>query len=496
VRQTPSLVEVAFKQTGMSNGQLDFDVHYVLIEGVSGFYAFAVLERDAGPAWALEQARSVFRNNPDVFHYLIADDQRQGIQPTPAELSQARASGGILSPKEATRMPDGSVNDKYLFSDFMGEQQVHGWAGRDFGLWSIAASHEYQNGGHTTQELTVHQTETTPVILNTFLAAHYGSGILTLDANEPWEKLFGPFLLYVNTGNTEAEQWADAKAQAQLETTRWPYVWMDHPLYPIRRSTVRGQIKLTDHTSPQHAWIILSAPEEPNVTPHWQQQGKGYQFYARADTQGVFEIPHVRTGDYSLVAFVTGVPEEFRMDNVHVATSESVDLGTLDWIPQKHGRYLWQIGTFDRTAGEYKYGDRFHDGLSWGMYLNYAHDFPNDIDYVIGQSRERDHWNYTQMAVDLGNGTYHLPTWTVHFGLDHWSPGEAMLTIGIAASRNAALQVTVNGTQIEVDTHILAGSACVRNSIQGTYQLKRITFDAALLRNGTNTLGFKQTHAR
>ena len=39
VRQTPNLVEVAFKQSNMSNGQLDFDVHYVLTEGVSGFYA-------------------------------------------------------------------------------------------------------------------------------------------------------------------------------------------------------------------------------------------------------------------------------------------------------------------------------------------------------------------------------------------------------------------------------------------------------------------------
>ena len=244
---------------------------------------------------------------------------------------------------------------------------------------------------------------------------------------------------------------------------------MDHPLYPIERSVVRGQINLTDHTSPEHAWVVLSAPEEPDVTPHWQQQSKGYQFYARADAQGLFEIPHVRAGDYSLYAFVAGVPEEFRMDNVHVTPSAPVDLGVLDWTPRTHGRRLWQIGTFDRTAGEYKYGDRFHDGESWGMYLNYTQDFPHDIDYVIGQSQERDHWNYTQMAVDLGNGAYHLPTWTVRFDLDHWSPGQAVLTIGIAASRNAALQVKVNGTEIEYDAGIFAGAACVRHSIQGTF---------------------------
>jgi len=38
--------------------------------------------------------------------------------------------------------------------------------------------------------------------------------------------------------------------------------------------------------------------------------------------------------------------------------------------------------------------------------------------------------------------------------------------------------------------------ACVGHSIQGTYQLKRITFDAALLRNGANVLALKQTRAR
>lgn len=489
-------VEVSFKHSGMQDGNLNYDVHYVLRRGDSGFYAFAILSSIDRPAWTLVQARCVVRNNPSLFHYMVVDDQRQKVPPTPAELAAARASGGILSPKEATRLPDGSVNDKYLYSNYVGEHHVHGWAGTNYGMWMIIPSNEFQNGGPTSQELTVHQTETTPVILETYQGAHYGSGVLNFTDNETWEKIYGPFFVYVNEGATEAEQWADAKAKAKFEKDHWPYQWMNHRLYPIERGTVGGVLNITDGTSPDNAWVILSQPEIPGVFPNWQSQCKNYQFYARADANGVFEIEDVRQGIYSLYSFVDDIPEEYCESRVQVLANEITDLGSINWQPAKHGRKVWQIGTFDRTAGEYKHGEKFHDGHSWGMWLDYPTDFPNDVSFIIGMSNERHDWNYTQMAVDLGNGQYHLPVWNVHFDLDVIPKGQATLSVGIAASRNGALEVKVNGVQVEYDTNITAGSACVRNSIQGTYQLKLITFNTSLLREGTNTISFKQFRGR
>ncbi len=495
VRQQDDLIEVAFKQSDMAGGELSFDVHYVLTNDLQGFYVYTILSHAAGRAWSLEQARGVVRNNPDLFYMMIADDQRQVIPPTPQELDEARENGGILSPDEATLLPDGTVHDKYLMSDFMGEHHVHGWVGDGYGLWMISPSNEHQNGGPTSQELTVHQTETTPVILRNLQGSHYGSGIMNLDEGESWSKLYGPFLLYINKLETPAEQWSDAKARTELEKSQWPYHWMAHPLYPLQRGTVQGQLVLADGTSPENAMVLLAQPEDGN-TPHWQQQGRGYQFFDRADANGTFVIEHVRPGPYSLFAFVTGVPEEFNLNGIVVEANEVLDLNEVTWTPESHGRIAWQLGTFDRSAGEYKYGNLFHDGHSWGKWLNYPTDFPDDIRFVIGQSQERTDWNYVQMAYELEDGSFHKPYWDIEFELGEVPEGVAVLTIGLAAQRKGALEVQINGTTIHTDPDLQAGAACVRNSIQGTYQLKRLSFSTSLLHSGTNTVTLGQYRGR
>ncbi len=492
VTNTDDQVEIAFQAIGMLGGVLDYEVHYILRRGVSGFYAFAVLSTSSPAEWDLDQARCVVRNSPAVFNRMVVDDNRQKVAPTPQELALARANGGILSPSEATRMPDGTVDDKYLFADYVSEHYVHGWCGDGYGMWMITPSSEFYNGGPTHQELTVHQTTTTPVILNDFQGSHYGGGQAEFQTGERWSKIYGPFFLYVNEGDTPEEQWDDAKAAASLERQKWPYQWLDRPDYPLDRGNLVGKLKLTDGTNPTGAWVILASPENLPEIPNWQKQCKGYQFYARADEQGNFKIEQVRPGTYSLYAFVNGIPEEYRLDDVVITAGQTADLGILNWSPQKFGRRLWQIGRFDRTAGEYKYGDRFHDGTSWGMWNNYLTDFPADVDIWIGRSCERDDWNYTQMACQRENGSWHLPVWVVHFDIETIPVGQAMLTVAIAAQRQGALEIRVNGIRIEYDTSLDAGSACVRDSIQGAYELKRLKFNTTYLRQGINTISFKQ----
>ena len=491
ISQSDDQIEVSFKHSGMINGYLDYDVHYILRRGESGFYAFAIMTNATQLPWRLEQARCVVRNSPDIFYKMIVDEQRQFIPPTPQELAEARANGGILQPSEATLLPDGSVHDKYLYSDYCGEHFVHGWTGNGYGMWMIMPNMEYQNGGPTTQELTVHQTETTPVILNTFQGAHYGSGQLYFSGQESWEKIYGPFYVYVNEGENSDDLWIDAKTKTEIEKQHWPYQWMSNTNFPTQRGSVQGALNITDGTSPENAWVVLAQPETADSIPNWQQQGKSYQFYGRVDSSGHFEIPHVRAGTYSLYAFVNGVPEEYRQDGVRVELDKTTDLGTIQWIPQRSGRKVWQIGHFDRNAGEYKHGEKFHDGTSWGMWYDYPTEFPDDVHFTIGSSIERFDWNYTQMTYTKPDGTAHLPVWHIYFDLDSIPVGQAVLSVGIAASRKGGIDVGVNGTQVEYDTLLEAGSACVRNSIQGTYQLKRIAFDSSILQPGVNMISIK-----
>lgn len=42
---------------------------------------------------------------------------------------------------------------------------------------------------------------------------HYGTPA-TLIQGEDWSKIYGPYLLYVNSGPSNAALWADAKARA------------------------------------------------------------------------------------------------------------------------------------------------------------------------------------------------------------------------------------------------------------------------------------------
>ncbi|WP_161554636.1 polysaccharide lyase family protein [Ereboglobus luteus] len=74
---------------------------------------------------------------------------------------------------------------------------------------------------------------------------------------------------------------------------------------------------------------------------------------------------------------------EFRRDDIAVNPGATTALGDLIWTPVRHGRQLWEIGTPDRTAREFRHGDNHR---RWGLWLEYPKDFPNDITYIIGKS--------------------------------------------------------------------------------------------------------------
>ena len=174
---------------------------------------------------------------------------------------------------------------------------------------------------------------------------------MSVKAGEHWEKIYGPWMLYVNSNAAPDALWADAKKQVATLRSAWPFAWMRHPLYPLEngRGTVTGQLRLSDPQMPDAsaagAWVGLAMPQ-----PDWQKQANGHQFWARADKDGRFTIPHVLPGDYTLYAFTSGVMDEFRRDGVKVSAGKRVELGALDWQPVRHGRQLWQIGVPDRTA--------------------------------------------------------------------------------------------------------------------------------------------------
>jgi len=198
------------------------------------------------------------------------------------------------------------------------------------------------------------------------------------------------------------------------------------------------------------------------------------------DATGHFKIDKVRPGTYALVVCGADQFEPFRKENIVVPAS-ATDLGAIVWTPVTHGTYLWQIGYADRSSAEFKHGD---DARHWENFAYYITDFPNDVSYTIGKSDYSKDWNYAQWT--LYNK---VPYWSIHFKLRKVLTGHATLTIGMAASSNSTLLVSVNGQQVSSLQMPKTGTAFYRSGNQDSqYHVHLVTFDAAMLKAGDNEI--------
>jgi len=487
-----AMAEVSITQPFAGQGAaFDVEMHYILRRGESGPYCFVVLHHAAAyPAAALGQMRWVLRLDDKVFDFINVDDQRR-LEMPPSDTPTKQ-----LGPKESLLITDGPfkgmITDKYHFFADAGDHFVHGWIStqKQIGCWVVYGSTESQNGGPTKQHNTAHFGR---MLFKILTCGHYGSGSgVDIAAGEEWRKIYGPWMLYLDSGGDKDALWADAKKQATYLRATWPPAWMNSPEFPLaaQRGTVTGQLKITDPqdpaASPANGWVGLAAP-----SPDWQKQGKGYQFWVHMAADGSFTIPNVRTGDYTLYAFTNGVMDEYRHDGVHVTAGGTVPLGTLPWTPVRYGQQMWQIGTPDRTAKEFRHGD---DYRQWGLWQKFPIDFPNGVNFVIGQSHEQTDWNYAQVNV-LQNGKWVGTTWNILF--DTPQPphaGTATLRLALAAAQNAVLNITVNGQPVG-RFRTAADNAMIRAGIHGQYSEEDIPFNATLLKPGRNTIGLTQSAA-
>jgi rhamnogalacturonan endolyase len=206
-----------------------------------------------------------------------------------------------------------------------------------------------------------------------------------------------------------------------------------------------------------------------------------------------------------LYATAPGVVGEYRQDNMTVDSTGEIQLGTLDWAPRTFGEALWRIGVPDRSAAEFRRGNEFRE---WGVWFNYPKDFPNEVDFTIGKSREERDWNYAHMVywseeggwrpkLDVkttpSEGAWCYPTWKVRFNCDQPMRGRARLTFAMAGvDRDGGIVVGLNGATLKTITGMHVDSSVARNGIAGMFREYFVDFDAATLKRGENvlTLGF------
>lgn len=472
-------------------GEFTAEHHFVLQSGASGLHTYTIFRHGVGDAATyLEQARTVLRVDKNVFTQAFSSENKTGQMVHPDLLVSAPTimdATQVLPASSSYTTPTGlsdtglPVYSKYDWADYLENHTVHGLAGDTVGLWMINGSEEFMNGGPTKAELFDHGTNTTPLMIRTFQAAHFlGSGAnVQLAADQVWEKLYGPYFVYVNSGASTQAVWDDARARAAAEKAAWPLSWMNEPAYPLARGTVTGTL-LAGGLPAANALVVLAKPGSD-----WQLQGADYLFWSRADAQGTFSIGKVRPGNYAVRAVVPGFSGEAPLGTITVNAGATTDLGALAWTPPARTTTLWQLGTPDRSTEEFRFGGLMRQYGLWWRYLEERG--ASDLTYTIGTGLPSD-WYYAQMVAPLDDGTMVSPKWHIVFNLVSLPSGTCELVFDFAGAMSSTLNLTLNGSSLGSLT--TANDAGIYRSAtrSSRYSQQRVTFDATRLQLGANTL--------
>lgn len=483
----PDFVDVALFYPASSTMPFDVTQHYVLRDGETGFHVYAEVEHTtAMDPKRIEEMRFVLRGSPNLFtHHWVADD-RHAVMPTPAELSAGTNvidATDRLQPGTAYEAETGlDVYTKYDWSVGMDEADVFGIYGANYGAWIVQANKESLIGGPTKQELTVHQTTTTPVLLGMLVGQHYGTPG-SIEAPGNLSRSFAPMYVHLNSGTDVEALHADALTYNDPAVHQAFYdslgmaSWVDS----ADRSTVTGMLHFGSGRPAEGATVMLT----DNDTYH-QYSKYGHQYWTTVEPDGSFDLSGVRPGTYRLSAYRPGTFGEFYEDDVTVGTGPALDVGDIAWQPPDHGVDLWQIGTFDRTATEFRHGAD-NEYRNWDVRDNYVDDFPDDVLFAVGQSDEATDWNFVhwERATDG-----HSPVWTIQFETGDIPEGlTTSLTIAVAGQQSSSLRVRVNGTIVENNWGLaFSNSVLSRDGIRAGYQSRTIQFNSSLLNPGTNTI--------
>lgn len=526
VTQTNEQVELSFSKTWRSSDTtvpLNVDKRIIIRQGLAGFYTYSIMERLAGfPSTEMDQIRVVYKLQPNMFNYMAISDNRQRKMPSPVDRDADRSQP--LAYKEAVLLtkptePDlrGQVDDKYMYSIEDQYNKVHGWITDDqtLGFWMITPSDEFRVGGPIKQDLTSH---VGPTVLNMFVSTHYAGLDMdrTYNQGEPWKKVFGPVLVYLNCAPRpdSSALWNDAKRQMHQEVNYWPYNFVgsrDFP-GPDQRGQVSGKLVVNDRfvsNRPIYAKYGYVGLADPGAVGSWQTQTKGYQFWTRTDRTGRFLIKNVRPGTYNLYAWVPGVVGDYKLDtNIIITPGSRNNLDVLTYNAPRNGPTLWEIGYPDRTAAEfyipepyptlinplYIYNERFRQYGLWERYQDIHR--TKDLVFTVGVSDPAKDWFYAHV---LRNEAGHLQTttWQVLFQLADVPPrGYYTLQLALAAAHGANLKVWFNNQNRSPDFstgNIGTDNAIARHGIHGLYRFYSIQVPSNRLKAGTNTIYLSQT---
>lgn len=549
--------EVVLTSDSASNGVSQY--HYSMLRGSPGFYSTAIethRSQDAETslnAWGLNS-----RVTTKLFNWISANPIKSLFYTD----GPTRGAGVPNSPHEITVNLDGQhageFTDKFFYGMDHGERRAWGWSsvgpgGSNIGVWMMS-NMEFSNGGPLKHDVSSYPNN---LLTNYMLSGEVGMGSDGRFAQgEAWTKTCGPWLIYLNNipaSITDPVQAAhtlfnDALAQEAAERKGWPYPWFKNNGYVPAdgRGIVQGKLAIHDsgnpNASPADVWIGVEQQPPTSIGMYdIQKWSKPYQFWVKTGPDGSFTIPHVLPGsNYTLWAFGPAAAGTFLSQNqqgqnpplecdvpaspfaVTVTAGQTTQLGTVTWTPQRVGPTVFELGYPTRIADKYRHGDDYFFPAAqpklgyptpfWGMQMMFPSEFPNGLDYTVGQDRWDTDWNYILPSLPDAKGEYQGCSGTITFNLAQApsSQAQASLYIGAAGSDVAKpvegagnIVIGVNDTDL-VPAAGAHGSpdpltptgydppysddSSIHFSAHGPFSDERINFPATLLHAGKNTV--------
>ncbi len=246
IKNTPELAHFAL----IGNGPPYLEDHYVMLKGESGIHPYVIIKGQFGG-----EMRTMYRFDMHLLDWTWTNE-RVAQQKSYAFLQAISTAGNVGD--ETWRLPDGTIYSKYDYVLYYSESPMWGHFGHGFGAFFMPVSTESYASGPLRQELAVHQDA---LILNYLGGGHFSGGGPA--GGRTGEKIHGPWFLYFNAAPTPEALIADALKTAAAQKQQWPYPWMEEPLYPVKRTTVTGTLKISHDRSAAYATIILGQPGNP-----------------------------------------------------------------------------------------------------------------------------------------------------------------------------------------------------------------------------------------
>lgn len=469
---------------------IEWTLHYVLRKNDSGFYMYVTAKNASGKNYedstnprnrnSLGEFRLLVPLTWGLYDTVIMHDKLQG----PSRYTFI--PHGFMPFSDiyqcTYRVSSGEIDAKHEWDNYELLSPVIGYCNQEQGLWFIMPDYESLDGSIPT--LSVHSANRNMFVIH--LEGKYYVNTAT-KITKDFDKLYGPFYFYINSGESREELWIDAKRKADDEKSKWPYKWISNEQFH-QRGIVKGRVEIDGNYSSEDSWIILANPREDvseDYYGQWLHNIAPYKYWTKTAADGIFEIDNVRTGSYNIFVWKEGVFGELRKDNVIVNENKVNDVGLLTLKPIHKGESVWQIGIPNRNPTEFRNGNNFHQ---WDNYLSYQENFPNDVNYTIGESDYTKDWNYVQPAAIQGR--WKPTTWTVNFNLEKNPDKDGLLTV-VCAGRNANMDVVLNGSKIgDISITVKHIGGHIRSAPYCELFVKEFKIKKELLKTGNNKILF------